>query len=130
MAPDARLVTIATRLLERTGAGRQRWQASPRPREAADDWKPREFQTRLEHGTAIVASEDASGRYPYLLRVVDALGLEAARLETGEDAENWLGDREPDAWERTLADLYAAVRKSTLRTDTSVDAILRELEAG
>lgn len=130
MEPDQRLATIAARLLERTVAGRQRWQAAPRPSDAAADWKPREFQTRLEHGTALTSSAAPEGRFPYALRVIDPLGHEAGRLATGEDAEAWLGDREAEGWERTLADLYAAVRKSTLHSDEAVDAILAELEAG
>jgi hypothetical protein len=128
VAPDQRLVRIAARLRQRTKAGQQRWQAAPRPQDAGDDWRPRQFQTRLEHGTAIVSSEHPDGRFPYVLRIVDPVGLEAGRLETGEDAESWLGDREADEWERVLAELYAGVRDSTLHSDAAVDAILAELE--
>jgi hypothetical protein len=45
-----------------------------------------------------------------------------------DDAESWLGDREAEEWEDSLAKLHAAVRDSTLHSDTSVDAILRDLE--
>jgi hypothetical protein len=127
MPIDERLVTIAARLLERTTAGRQRWQATPRPKDAPDG-PPREFQTRLEHGTAVISSAHAEGRFPYVLRIIDPMGVEAAHLETGEDAESWLGDREAEGWEDSLAKLYAAIRDSTLHSDTSVDAILRDLE--
>jgi hypothetical protein len=129
VTPDPRLVTIGGRLLALTRAGRQRWQATPRPGDTGDEWQPREFQTGLEHGTALIASRDPEGHFPYVLRIVDPMGQEAARLETGQDAESWLGDREADAWEQGLADLYATAREATLHSEAAVDAILSELAA-
>lgn len=122
-------MTIAGRLLALTRAGRQRWQATPRPGDAGEEWQPREFLTSLEHGTALISSRQPEGHFPYVLRVVGPGGQEAARLETGQDAESWLGDREADAWEQQLAGLYAAAREATLHSDAALDAILAELAA-
>jgi hypothetical protein len=78
-------------------------------------------------GTLTISSDKPEGRYPYTLRVKAAGGAEVAQLESGQDAELWLGDREAEPWETTLHDLYAAARASTVDADAALDAILDEL---
>jgi hypothetical protein len=126
--PQDRLIAIADRLLGLTRSGRLRWQAPARPRDAGDDWQPRSFSTRLPKGTVVVESEDPDGRYPYLMRVQDTVGQEVARLETGQDAERFLGDREADAWEQTVHDLYAEARKSAVNPEVVLDALIEALD--
>jgi hypothetical protein len=124
--PDPRMLTVAERLLERTKAGRLRWQAASKPKDGPDDWKPTSFVTRLQHGSATVTSEAPEGRYPYELRLREPTGQHIGELATG-DEDAWLGDREPDASERALAELYSAARASALNTTASLDAIVEEL---
>jgi hypothetical protein len=124
--PDERMITVAERLLERTRTTRLRWQAAARPKDAGDDWEPRSFVTRLQHGSVTVSSEHADGRFPYELHLRDPTGQHIGELETG-DADAWLGDRQPAAWEQALADLYEVARSSALSTTASLDAVVAEL---
>ena len=126
--PDDRLLKIAQRLLELTRSGRLRWQPAPRPKEAEDDWQPQAFGTRLPKGSVSVESSSPEGRYPYVLRVQDAVGQEVARLETGHDAEKFLGDREADAWEAMLHDVYAEARKSAVNPEVVLDSLIEALD--
>ena len=126
--PEQRLLTIADRLLELTRAGRLRWQPPARPRDAQEDWQPRSFSTRLPKGTVVIESDAPEGRYPYLLRVQDAVGQEVSRLETGHDAERFLGDREADPWEAKLHDLYAEARRSAVNPEVVLDALIEALD--
>ena len=126
--PDDRLLKIAERLLELTRSGRLRWQPAGRPKEAEDDWQPSTFSTRLPKGAVTIESADPAGRYPYLLRVQDAVGQEVSRLETGQDAERFLGDREADAWEASLHDLYAEARRSAVNPEAVLDALIEALD--
>ena len=126
--PDDRLLKIAERLLELTRSGRLRWQPPGRPKDADDDWQPRTFSTRLPKGAVSVESAAPEGRYPYLLRVQDAVGQEVARLETGQDAEKFLGDREADAWEVILHDVYAEARRSAVNPEVVLDSLLEALD--
>jgi hypothetical protein len=124
--PDARMLTVAEKLLERTTAGRLRWQAAARPKDAGDDWEPSSFVTRLQHGAVTVSSESSEGRFPYELHLRDPTGQHIGELAT-DDEDAWLGDREPDAWERALAELYSFARGSALNTTASLDAVVAEL---
>lgn len=126
--PDDRLLKIAQRLLELTRSGRLRWQPPARPKDAEEDWQPRTFTTRLPKGAVSVESAAPEGRYPYLLRVQDTVGQEVARLETGQDAEKFLGDREADGWEVALHDVYAEARKSAVNPEVVLDALLEALD--
>ncbi len=125
---DPRLLTIAERLLELTRSGRLRWQPAARPREAGEDWQPHSFTTRLPKGAVTVESAAPEGRYPYAMRVQDTVGQEVSRLETGQDAEKFLGDREADAWETTLHDVYAEARRSAVNPEVVLDALIEALD--
>ena len=126
--PDDRLVAIAERLLGLTRSGRLRWQAPARPRDAEEGWLPRAFSTRLPKGTVVIESEDPEGRYPYVLRVLDTVGQEVGRLETGHDAERFLGDGQADPWEQTIHELYAEARKSAVNPEVVLDALIEALD--
>ena len=121
-------MTIAERLLDLTRSGRLRWQPTARPRDAEEDWQPHTFSTRLPKGTVVVESADPEGRFPYLLRVQDTVGQEVARLETGQDAERFLGDREADAWEQSIHDLYAEAKRSAVNPEVVLDAVIEALD--
>ena len=125
---DERLLTIADRLLELTRSGRLRWQPPQRPRDAAEDWQPRSFVTRLPKGSVTVESADPDGRYPYVLRVQDTVGQEVSRLETGQDAERCLGDREADPWEQSIHDLYAEAKRSAVNPEVVLDSLIEALD--
>ena len=126
--PHERLLTIADRLLDLTKGGRLRWQPGVRPKDAEEGWQPRSFSTRLPKGTVVVESADPEGRFPYLLRVQDTVGQEVARLETGQDAERFLGDREADAWEQKVADLYGEAKRSAVNPEVVLDALIEALD--
>jgi hypothetical protein len=126
--PQERLVAIADRLLVVTRSGRLRWQPQARPKDAEEGWQPRSFSTRLPKGTVVVESEDPEGRYPYVLRVQDTVGQEVARMETGQDAERFLGDREAEAWEQAVHELYAEARKSAVNPEVVLDALIEALD--
>jgi hypothetical protein len=128
LMPHERLVTIAERLLQITRSGRLRWQPGPRPKDAEDGWQPRSFSTRLPKGTVVVESDEPQGRYPYVLRVLDTVGQEVARLETGQDAERFLGDREADPWEQSVHDLYAEAKRSSVNPEVVLDALIEALD--
>lgn len=125
---DARVQSIAEHLLGITKSGKQRWLAVAPSKDAPQDWQPAEFATRLEQGGAAIESRKAEGRYPYKLSLFDLSGAEVGSLETGSDAESWLGDGEADAWEITLCDLYAAARGTAVDTDAALDGMLSELQ--
>ncbi len=118
--PDERLVSIARRLQALTAEGKLRWQ--PVREDAAA------FAARLGTGSATIRAADPQGRYPYRLELHDVHGAGVGALETGQDAERWLGDREADPWEVAVRDLYAAARGSAVKPDAALDAILDELE--
>ena len=124
---DDRLHAVATRLLELTRSDKARWAAEPAPDDAPEDWQPRAFTTAVADATVTIASAKAEGRYPYSLRVSGVGGTDVASIETGEDAEQWLGDREADPWEAVLHDLYAAAREAAVDADATLDAVLDEL---
>jgi hypothetical protein len=126
--PHDRLVTIAQRLLDLTKAGRLRWQPMARPEGEEGEWQSSEFATRLPKGTVVVDSADAPGRYPYGMKVLDTAGAEVARLETGQDAERFLGDGEADPWEVTIHDLYAEARRSAVNPEVVLDAVIEALD--
>lgn len=126
--PDDRLLAIADRLLGLTRSGRLRWQPPVRPRDAEEGWRPRSFSTRLPKGSVILESENAEGRYPYVLQVLDSIGQEVGRLETGQDAERFLGDREADAWEQTIHELYAEARRSAVNPEVVLDSLIEALD--
>ena len=122
--PDDRLLAIAHRLLALTQEGKLRWQPTGNPA----DGPAASFGARLGSGSAVVGSSDPDGRYPYTLRLLDVHGSELGLLETGEDAERWLGDGEADPWEQTVCRLYAAAREGAVGSDSALDTILSELE--
>ena len=125
---DERLLTIAARLLDLTRTGKLRWQPPARPKDAPEDWQARSFTTRLPKGTVVVESADPEGRYPYVLRVQDTVGQEVARLETGQDAERFLGDREADDWEQSIHDLFAEAKRSAVNPEVVLDALIEALD--
>ena len=124
---DDRLQDLATRLLDLTRADKARWAAEAAPEDAPEDWQPRSFTTAVADATVTIASERPEGRYPYSLRVSGVGGADVASVETGEDAEQWLGDREADPWETVLHDLYAAAREAAVDADATLDSVLDEL---
>lgn len=126
--PRDRLITIADRLLGLTRGGRLRWQPAARPKDADETWQPSSFSTRLPKGAVVIESSAPAGRYPYLIRALDTAGQEVARLETGQDAERFLGDREADPWERTVADLYAEAKRSAVNPEVVLDALIEALD--
>jgi hypothetical protein len=127
--PDERLTSATLRLAELTRSGKLRW-APVAPSEDEQEGEPQAsaFTTRLTSGAAVVSSAKPEGRYPYELRLTDASGMLIGRLETGQDAEQWLGDREAEPWEMALHDLYAIVRNAAVHADASLEAILSELD--
>lgn len=126
--PEERLLKIVDRLLELTRAGRLRWQPPARPKDAPEDWLPRSFATRLPKASVMVESEHPSGRYPYVVRVQDTVGQEVGRLETGQDAERFLGDREADAWEQAVHELYAEAKRSAFAPEVVLDSLIEALD--
>ena len=116
MAVDERLIDIARRLTELTRDGKLRWQGSGT-----------EYGTSLQSGKVVVTANRPEGRYPYVLRVSDRTGTEVGAVETGQDAEQFLGDGEAEPWEVAICELYAAARESADARSAGIEAILAEL---
>jgi hypothetical protein len=80
-------------------------------------------------GSVEITSRDHDGLPPFELTVYNADGAKVDELASG-----LVGEDEPAAWNDALAGLYRAARRSALRADEIIDALIsalpsREVEA-
>jgi hypothetical protein len=108
---ESRLITLGNRLAAATTAG-------------AAQWEVREldvYSWTAAEGALSVASRDRDAEPPYELVVYNPDG------EKIDELASELVDDEPAAWNDTLAELYRAARRSALRADDIIDALLGSL---
>ena len=110
---NGRVVVLSERLADATHRGDEEWL-----REGEDL-----FVWQGEQGSVSIGSRDKDGEPPYQLVVVDSNGEKLEEL-TSQLVDN---DR-PAAWNEPLADLYRAARRSALRTDEVIEALIDALE--
>jgi hypothetical protein len=114
-----RTVLLCEQLAAATTAGGVQWEV------ASGD----SFFWRRPEGSAEITSRDHDGLPPFELTVYNA---DEAKVE--ELASGLVGEDEPAAWNDALAALYRAARRSALRADEIIDALIsalpsREVEA-
>lgn len=111
-ADNGRVVVLSERLAEATHTGNAEWL-----REAEDV-----FVWKGEQGSVSIGSRDHDGEPPYQLVVLNSNG---ERLD--ELTSQLVGDDRPAEWNKPLADLYRAARRSALRADDVIEALIEAL---
>jgi hypothetical protein len=109
---NGRVVVLSERLAEATHTGDAEWL-----REAEDV-----FVWKGEQGSVSIGSRDHDGEPPYQLVVLNSNG---ERLD--ELTSQLVGDDRPAEWNKPLADLYRAARRSALRADDVIEALIEAL---
>ena len=109
---NRRLLVLCERLADATWARTAEW-----TREGEDL-----FVWVGDRGSVSIGSRDQDGEPPYQLVVLNAGG---ERLE--ELTSQLLGDDRPAAWNEPLADLYRVARRSALRADDVIDALIEAI---
>ena len=115
MAAEAnkeRLTELTERLAAATSERAARWQLE------GDDV----FVWSANDGVVTVGSRDHDGAPPYELVVYNP-----ARERVDELASDLLADDQPAPWNDALADLYRAARRSALRADDIIDALIERV---
>ena len=107
-----RVVALCERLAQSTRAGGAEWN-----REGDDV-----FVWRVPEGSVAIGSRDKDGEPPYEFVVANANGERLDELKS--DLVD--GDR-PAAWNEPLAELYRSARRSGLKADEVVDALIAAL---
>jgi hypothetical protein len=117
-----RLVLLCQRLVEATASRQVEWRLD----EEEDDL----FAWAHEAGSVSITSRDGDADPPYELGVYNP-----DREKVEELSSDLVGDDEPAPWNEPLAQLYRAARRSALRADDIIDAMIdallvSEAEAG
>ncbi|HKI22660.1 MAG TPA: hypothetical protein VKA24_04495 [Gaiellaceae bacterium] len=109
---NRRLVMLCERLAEATRAGRAEWN-----RDAEDA-----FVWTGGPGSVSIGSRDKDGEPPYQLVVLNSSG------ETLDELTSQLVDDDrPADWNEPLAELYRGARRSALRADDVIQALIEAL---
>ena len=109
---NRRLVVLCERLADATRTGSAQW-----ARDGQDV-----FVWAGEHGSVSIGSRDKDGEPPYELVVVNADGEKVDEL-TSQLVE----DDRPAEWNEPLGDVYRAARRSALRADDVIEALIEAL---
>jgi hypothetical protein len=107
-----RLTTLVRELAAATAAGAAEWQAS----------EPDVYSWRSAEGAVSVGSRDRDGDPPYELIVYNA-----ADERVDELASELLDGDEPAPWNDALHELYRLARRSGLRADDVIEALIGAL---
>jgi hypothetical protein len=107
-----RLTTLARRLAAATAAGSAQWLP------ADDD----AYAWGSTEGSVTVASRDRDNEPPYELAVYNP-----RQEKVDELTSELLDDDEPAPWNDALVELYQAARRSALRADDIIDALIDAL---
>jgi ankyrin repeat protein len=107
-----RLVLLCERLADATAARRVEWRLEQEDR----------FVWLREDGSVSITSRDHDGDPPYELAVLNAGGEPVDELSS-----DLVGEDEPAPWNEPLADLYRVARRSALRADDIIDALIDAL---
>ena len=109
---NRRIVVLCERLAYGTRAGAAEWS---REEEDTFVWASRE-------GSVSIGSRDKDGEPPYELVVVNPNGEKLDELTS-----KLLNDDRVADWNQPLADLYRAARRSALRADDVIEALMEAL---
>jgi hypothetical protein len=109
------LAMLAERLALATSAGNARWEMR----------EPEVYSWTSTKGAVSVASRDRDGEAPYEVTVCNSAGQQV----DGLTSELLDGDR-PAPWNEALAELHRVARRSALRADEIIDALIEELPGG
>jgi len=109
---EQRLTELANRLVAATTGRAEQWQLD------GDDV----FVWTAGEGVVTVGSRDRDGEPPYELVVYNP-----ARERVDELTSELLTDDQPAPWNDALVDLYRVARRSALRADDIVDALIEAL---
>ena len=109
-----RLMTLARRLASATSARAARWEVRDGDIYA---WESAE-------GSVTIASRDRDQEPPYELTVYNADGDAVDELTS-----DLLDDDQPAPWNETLVELYRTARRSALRADEVIEALMDSLPA-
>jgi hypothetical protein len=104
-----RLADLATRLAAATSARHAQWNFE------GDEV----FTWGTDQGLVKVASRDRDGEPPYELTVFNPAGEKVDELTS-----ELLADDRPAPWNEALVELYRVARRSALRADEIVDALM------
>lgn len=111
---ESHLTMLGDRLAAATSSGATRW----------DVREPDVFAWKAAHGAVTIASRDRDAEPPYELVVFNPAG------EKVDELASELVDDQPAPWNDALAELYRAARRSALRADDVIDALIGALPNG
>ncbi|HEY1366817.1 MAG TPA: hypothetical protein VGF23_06880 [Gaiellaceae bacterium] len=109
---SGRLVQLCERLASATTAREAEWRI---------DGEDKYIWERTE-GAVSIASQDKDGAPPYELRIYNP-----AHEPVDELVSELASDDEPAPWNTALAQLYRAARRSAMRADDIIDALMEAL---
>lgn len=107
-----RLIVLCERLAASTRAGAAEW----------DDEGNDTYLWRHAEGAVRVGARDGDGEPPYELTISNDREVRVEELESA-----LLDDDVPAPWNEPLADLYRAARRSALKADELIDALIAAL---
>jgi hypothetical protein len=107
-----RLIVLCERLAGTTRAGAAEW------RDEGNDT----YLWNHAGGAVTIGARDGDGQPPYELAISNPQGLRVEELESAL-VESDL----PAPWNEALADLYRAARRSALKADEIIDALIAAL---
>jgi hypothetical protein len=103
------LAKLAERLVDGTRVRSVEWRLS----------EPEVYAWGTADGSVTIASRDRDGEPPYELAIFNPENVKVDTLKS-----DLLPGDVPAAWNGALADLYAAARRSALRADDLIDALI------
>jgi hypothetical protein len=112
LSENAALVTLCERLASATLARQAEWRGEGEDR----------YVWERPEGAVTITSRDRDGELPYVLSVANPRGELVDELAS-DLAEN----DEPAAWNAALAELYRVARRSAMRADEVIDALMQGL---
>ena len=111
-APQAQLVVLCERLAAATVARAADWRAAG----------PDTYAWEREEGSVEIGARDRDGQPPYDLAVFNA-----DREKVDELASALVDEDQPAPWNAPLAELYRVARRSALRADDIIGALIATL---
>lgn len=109
-----RLILLCQRLAEATVSRQVEWRLAGEERDL--------FEWAGEAGFVSIASRDGDGDPPFELAIYNRDNEEVEELSS-----DLVGDDEPAPWNEPLAELYRVARRSALRADDIIDALIDAL---
>jgi hypothetical protein len=106
------LARLAERLSDATAGKRIEWRAP----------EPDAYEWAAADGIVSVASKDRDGQPPFELSVFNS-----QRQKLDDLRSELLANDQPAPWNAALADLYSVARRSALRADDVIEALMNAL---